>query len=91
VIESQNLATWSIQGEHLSELSEKLRATPGVDQTVVFGAALHASGRDHAALERAIRQATAGTTLRMEPIETGLEDVFIYLMSHSKDNFGAQT
>jgi ABC-2 type transport system ATP-binding protein len=91
VIESQDLATWSIQGEHLSELSEKLRATPGVDQTVVFGAALHASGRDHAALERAIGQATAGTTLRMEPIETGLEDVFIYLMSHSKDNFGAQT
>ncbi|MFM0685877.1 ABC transporter ATP-binding protein [Paraburkholderia strydomiana] len=91
VIESQDLATWSIQGEHLSELSEKLRATPGVDQTVVFGAALHASGRDHAALERAIRQATAGTTLRMEPIETGLEDVFIYLMSRSKDNFGART
>ena len=91
VIESQDLATWSIQGEHLSELSEKLRATPGVDQTVVFGAALHASGRDHAALERAIREITAGTALRMEPIETGLEDVFIYLMSHSKDNFGAQT
>ncbi|MDR7005098.1 ABC transporter ATP-binding protein [Paraburkholderia strydomiana] len=91
VIESQDLATWSIQGEQLSELSEKLRATPGVDQTVVFGAALHASGRDHAALERAVRQATAGTTLRMEPIETGLEDVFIYLMSHSKDNFGART
>ena len=91
VIESQDLATWSIQGEQLSELSEKLRTTPGVDQTVVFGAALHASGRDHAALERAIRQATAGTTLRMEPIETGLEDVFIYLMSHSKDNFGART
>lgn len=91
VIESQDLATWSIQGEQLSELSEKLRTTPGVDQTVVFGAALHASGRDHAALERAIRQATAGTTLRMEPIETGLEDVFIYLMSHSKDNVGART
>ncbi|HEX7932921.1 MAG TPA: ABC transporter ATP-binding protein [Paraburkholderia sp.] len=91
VIESQNLATWSIQGEHLSELSEKLRATPGVDQTVVFGAALHASGRDHAALERALRQATAGTKLRMEPIETGLEDVFIYLMSRSKDNFGARS
>ncbi|WP_027209877.1 ABC transporter ATP-binding protein [Burkholderia sp. WSM2232] len=91
VIDSQDLATWSIQGEHLSELSEKLRATPGVDQTVVFGAALHASGRDHAALERALRQATAGTKLRMEPIDTGLEDVFIYLMSHSQDNFGARS
>ena len=91
VIDSQDLATWSIQGEHLSELSEKLRATPGVDQTVVFGAALHASGRDHAALERGLRQATSGTNLRMEPVETGLEDVFIYLMSHSQDNFGARS
>ncbi|CAG4886752.1 ABC transporter ATP-binding protein [Paraburkholderia saeva] len=89
VIESQDLATWAIHGEHLSKLSEHLRTMPGVDQTVVFGSALHASGRDHAALERAIRQACAGTDLRMEPIATGLEDVFIYLMSHSKDNFGA--
>ncbi|RKE39904.1 ABC-2 type transport system ATP-binding protein [Paraburkholderia sp. BL23I1N1] len=89
IIESQGLATWSIYGEHLSKLSEQLRATPGVDQTVVFGSSLHVSGRDHAALEAAIRQATAGTTLRIEPISTGLEDVFIYLMSHSEDNFGA--
>ena len=37
----------------------------------------------------AVRQAVAGTSLRIEPISTGLEDVFIYLMSHSKDNFGA--
>ena len=91
VIDSQDLATWSIQGEHLSELSEKLRAMPGVDQTVVFSSALHASGRDHAALERALRQATAGTQLRLQPIETGLEDVFIYLMSHSRDNVGARS
>ncbi|WMY10424.1 ABC transporter ATP-binding protein [Paraburkholderia phenoliruptrix] len=91
VIDSQDLATWSIQGEHLSELSQKLRAMPGVDQTVVFGSALHASGRDHAALERALRQATAGTQLRLQPIETGLEDVFIYLMSHSRDNVGARS
>ncbi|MFM0206119.1 ABC transporter ATP-binding protein [Paraburkholderia sediminicola] len=89
IIESQGLATWSIHGEHLSKLSEQLRATPGVDQTVVFGSSLHASGHDHAALEAAIRHATAGTALRIEPVSTGLEDVFIYLMSRSKDNFGA--
>jgi ABC-2 type transport system ATP-binding protein len=89
VIESQHLSTWCIHGEHLSALSEQLRATPGVDQTVVFGSALHVSGSDHAALEQAIRQATAGTALRIEPIGTGLEDVFIYLMSQAKDNFGA--
>jgi ABC-2 type transport system ATP-binding protein len=89
VIEAQDLRTWAIHGEHLSKLSEQLRSTPGVDQTVVFGSALHASGRNHAALERAVRQATEGTALALEPIDTGLEDVFIYLMSHSKDNFGA--
>src|SRR5258705_9246920 len=30
VIASQNLATWSIHGEHLSDLSERLRTMPGV-------------------------------------------------------------
>ena len=40
---------------------------------------------------RAVRQATDGTPLRIERIATGLEDVFIYLMSHSKDNFGASS
>lgn len=91
VIASQNLATWVVHGEQLSALSDRLRTLPGVDQTVVFGSALHASGSDHAALERSIRQATEHTTLRIEPIPTGLEDVFIYLMNRSKDNFGAST
>lgn len=89
IIESQNLATWTIYGEHLSKLTEQLRKTPGVDQTVVFGSALHVSGSDHAALESAVKQATEGTALRAERIETGLEDVFISLMVHSTDNYGA--
>ncbi|MBP0594863.1 ABC transporter ATP-binding protein [Paraburkholderia sp. LEh10] len=88
VIDSQDLATWSIHGERLTELSEQLRKTPGVDQTVVFGSALHVSGHDHAALEKAIRQTTSGMPVRIEPIETGLEDVFIYMMSRSADNYG---
>ncbi|WP_168787734.1 ABC transporter ATP-binding protein [Paraburkholderia aromaticivorans] len=89
IIESQNLATWTIYGEHLSELTEQLRKTPGVDQTVVFGSALHVGGSDRAALEAAVKQATEGTALRVERIETGLEDVFISLMAHSTDNYGA--
>ena len=89
IIESQHLATWTIYGEHLSKLTEQLRKTPGVDQTVVFGSALHVSGSDHAALEAAVKQATEGTALRAERIETGLEDVFISLMAHSTDNYGA--
>jgi ABC-2 type transport system ATP-binding protein len=89
IIESQNLATWTIYGEHLSKLTEQLRTTPGVDQTVVFGSALHVSGSDHAALEAAVKQATEGTALRVERIETGLEEVFISLMAHATDNYGA--
>jgi ABC-2 type transport system ATP-binding protein len=91
VIESQDLATWAIHGEHLSPLSERLRTTPGVDQTVVFGSALHVSGSDHAALEAAVKQAIAGSALRVERIETGLEDVFIYMMGHSSDNYGGRS
>ncbi|KIG08032.1 ABC transporter ATP-binding protein [Caballeronia concitans] len=87
VIASQGLATWSIHGERLSALSGRLRKTPGVDQTVVFGSALHVSGSDHAALERAVYDATKDSALRAEQIDTGLEDVFIYLMSRSTDNF----
>ena len=91
VIASQGLATWRIHGDQLSALSERLRKTPGIDQTVVFGSTLHASGSDHAALERAISDAVQGTALRAEQIDTGLEDVFIYLMSRSTDNFKAQS
>ncbi|MFP6561091.1 ABC transporter ATP-binding protein [Paraburkholderia sp. B3] len=91
VIASQDLDTWAIHGEQLSALSAQLRETPGVDQTVVFGSVLHASGRDHATLAAAIEQAIAGRPLRAERIETSLEDVFIYLMGAVKDNYGALT
>jgi ABC-2 type transport system ATP-binding protein len=85
VIAAQNLQTWAIHGERLTELSAQLRTMPGVDQTVVFGAALHASGSDHAALERSVRATIEGKSLRAERIETGLEDVFIHLMGSVQD------
>ncbi|HEY1609435.1 MAG TPA: ABC transporter ATP-binding protein [Paraburkholderia sp.] len=89
IIASQHLQTWAIHGEQLTALSTQLHAMPGVDQTVVFGSALHASGSDHAALAAAVERATAGRPLRAERIDTGLEDVFIYLMNHVEDNYGA--
>ena len=90
VIESQDLATWTIEGEHLAELSERLRSMPGVDQTVVFGAALHVSGSDHQALAATLQTIGADQTLRVAPIATSLEDVFIFLMKRSTDNYGAR-
>jgi ABC-2 type transport system ATP-binding protein len=91
VIASQQLSSWAIHGDRLIELQEKLRGQPGVDQTVIFGGDLHVSGRDAEALERSVRNTIAATAYRAEKIETGLEDVFIYMMSLAADNFGGES
>ena len=88
VTAAQDLGTWIIHGEDLGRLSAALRVRPGVDQTVLFGATLHVSGRDKAALEQTLSTALAGTGCRMEPAETGLEDVFIHLMANAVDRTG---
>jgi len=81
VVASQHLATWAIHGEHLAEVSQQLHGKPGVEQTVVFGSSLHAVGPDAAALESSVTAAAQVQGLRAERIDTGIEDVFIYLMS----------
>jgi ABC-2 type transport system ATP-binding protein len=83
VVHGQQLSTWTIEGEHLSEFSHQLQGKPGVDQTVVFGSALHVTGHDAAALERTVSEAARAAGLKAEPVSTGIEDVFIYLMNKS--------
>ena len=90
VTAAQGLSTWAVHGTELGPLAETLRGRPGVEQTALFGATLHASGRDGAALERTLREATAGTACRLERTDTGLEDVFIHLMSHAVDRTGVR-
>src|SRR5690606_8547677 len=90
VTAEQGLATWAIHGNDLVSLGQRLRGSPGVDQTVAFGSALHVSGTDHAQLERTLREAVQGSGLRLEPVDTSLEDVFIYLMTRSTDNYGSR-
>ena len=90
VVAGQGLSTWAIHGDRLSELSQRLRGQPGVDQTVAFGSSLHVTGKDAQALERTVTAAGAGSGLRLEPVETSLEDVFIYMMKRSADNFAEQ-
>jgi ABC-2 type transport system ATP-binding protein len=85
VVQSQDLTTWAIHGEHLAEVSEHLQGKPGVDQTVVFGSSLHVTGHDAAALERSVGAAAEAAGLRAARIDTGIEDVFIYLMAKSID------
>jgi ABC-2 type transport system ATP-binding protein len=52
-----------------------------------FGNSLHVSGRDKAALEAAIAPYRDRPGLHWQHSEPSLEDVFIELMTRSKDNF----
>ncbi len=87
IVAAQRLSTWSVSGGDLTAMTEKLHAEPGVEQIAAFGASLHVTGRDAASLEATLRRVTSGTASRIEPAETGLEDVFIHLMSESSDNY----
>jgi ABC-2 type transport system ATP-binding protein len=83
VIRQAGLTTWSVSGPDLPTLADDLRKRPGVKQAVSFGNMLHVSG-DHAhELEAGI------AAFRHEPYvwhrtDSGLEDVFIHLMSQSR-------
>ena len=86
VVDHVGLSTWSVSGPELLSLAAELRSQAGVQQAVAFGASLHVSGGDPAALERAI------APFRRAPyvwtrIPSGLEDVFIHLMDEAPDNF----
>jgi ABC-2 type transport system ATP-binding protein len=87
VIAAQGLTTFAVQGPDLSALSERLQDMPGVEQTVAFGETLHVTGKDAAALERSLRQATADGKYKAQRVDTSLEDVFIHLMKGAADNW----
>jgi ABC-2 type transport system ATP-binding protein len=91
IIAEQKLSTWTVVGGDLHAVGEALRDQPGVQQTAVFGSALHVTGKDAAALEATLRRVTAGSAAAVQPTDAGLEDVFIHLMAQSRDNFGAQS
>jgi len=86
VVDSQHLSTWCLYGDHLAQLSDRLHGKPGIDQTVIFGTSLHVSGRDADALARSVAEAAQAAGVKAEPTNTGLEDVFIYLMSKAADS-----
>jgi len=79
VIARAGLSTWSIEGDGLMDLAARLRTLPGVEMVVPFGAALHVSGTDAAALEAALGP-LAREGLALKRVQPGLEDVFIHLM-----------
>jgi ABC-2 type transport system ATP-binding protein len=87
VIARSALATYTVSGGDLHALQEQLTGKPGVDMVAPFGASLHVSGRDRAALEAAVAPLRDDKALHWGESEPSLEDVFIDLMTRSKDNF----
>ena len=87
VIANANLATWTVSGHDLGKLAEELARRDGVTMVAPFGASLHVSGREEAALETAIAPYRADPALHWEKSEASLEDVFIELMGRARDNY----
>lgn len=85
VIEYSRLRTYTVSGAELNHLAEKLIGMPGVDMVAPFGANLHVAGRDAEALDATA--AKMGSGFRWHLSTPSLEDVFIDLMSRSRDNF----
>ena len=88
IIARQGLATWQVTGEDLAAIAQQLRGEPGVEQIAAFGAALHVTGRDAAALEATLQRIVTAPGCQAQPARTGLEDVFIHLSGQAVDNYG---
>ncbi|MBR0847022.1 ABC transporter ATP-binding protein [Bradyrhizobium diazoefficiens] len=86
VIAGSKLTTYTVTGD-LNGLTAALSGKPGVDMVAPFGTSLHVSGRDVAALEASIAPWREKGDLHWHRSAPSLEDVFIELMSRSKDNF----
>jgi len=86
VVAGAELTTWEATGPDLHEVAQRLRLLPGVEQVVPFGNTLHVSGHDSAALQAALAQ-VRDPRHTWRQVASSLEDVFISLMDHAKDNF----
>jgi ABC-2 type transport system ATP-binding protein len=80
------LHAWRVTADDLDAAEAVLRDAPGVSLVARFGAELHAAGLDEKAMARAAQAAIAHGA-HAEPMEAGLEEAFIHLMTQSADNF----
>jgi ABC-2 type transport system ATP-binding protein len=79
VIAKSGLITFVIEGANVRRLLQQLQDSPGVAYAGFFGAALHVSGHDRAALEQAIAPLRGQQGIEIHEAEPSLEDVFIHL------------
>ncbi len=86
VIAAANVVTWRGEGRGIDRLAGELLKDPAVEMAAPFGLALHVSGSDPEALERALAPYRR-PPLRWTRVEPTLEDVFIHLMRSVEDNY----
>jgi ABC-2 type transport system ATP-binding protein len=86
IIADAGLTTLVVEGSKIAEAAIALGKAPGVDQIAPFGTKLHVVGRDAEALRKSVDEISRRTGVTAVPAETSLEDVFIQLMSTSRDN-----
>ena len=80
VIAAAGLSTWELEGADLMAAARELRGAGAAEMVVPFGAALHVSGTDEAALAAALEPFARRPGLAVRRVDPGLEDVFIHLM-----------
>jgi ABC-2 type transport system ATP-binding protein len=84
VIAQSGLVTFVIEGEGVRRLLQKIQNQPGVEYAAFFGAALHVSGQNREALERALAPYRGESGIKIEEAQPSLEDVFIHLQEQAK-------
>ncbi|WP_373077237.1 ABC transporter ATP-binding protein [Zhongshania sp.] len=82
IIDQSGLVSFRAEGRGVRVLEPLMAAQPGIEHAAYYGAALHISGHDRAALEAAVVK-VADRGYGWQEIKPSLEDVFIALMEQS--------
>jgi ABC-2 type transport system ATP-binding protein len=90
VVRESGLVTYVIQGKGLEKIAIELQGADGVEQIAPFGASLHVVGSEPERLKKALRPYLQRPDIKVAPVETSLEDVFIKFMGSSSDNMAPE-
>ena len=85
IIGQSHLVTFNGEGPDIGKIAHALSRADGVLSASAFGAAVHVSGTDRAALERAIAPYRKAL-YRWTEVAPSLEDVFIQMMAGAPDD-----